>query len=442
LVLLATRLVLASSLDHKKTPPPAPNVAAFRKLLQRDEFSDSMKHFMGSPDRGRLIFQKAKSLLEDGEYGLLPVLSCGIARSKPDILLLLLRWVGRMLAAGKDPCALDAGDVVRRRIVGTITALAWFAPDPGQCVSLLWERLESCCKEELSSFFSRSTFRETLRLGAGDSVRMLPLVPPKVLADFIDVKVTGSKDFLDPKGACWTAWNWGERMQPGSLPDNVVAWYRSSCAGLWDRLRGDDGNEFNLPSTSSRLWGALVGRLGDWRRRYDLLLYAQRGWIRACFPGYDPSLPDQMEDINCPWDYDHVHAHNYVAGRWYIPQIIKDWHGTMGNFRAWPFDINRSDGDDSPRKKFENVSPLEVERYSQYGLSIAAEKRRLSFIAEDAEWPCWRESTPTDQFEAGYLGNNNNSDCRQALVRAVTSRFVRIYRDWYESLCIADLMDN
>ena len=435
LVLLATRLVSASSGGYEGTPPPTPNVSGFRKLLYADNLELQMQQFMSIPDRGPRIFATAKYLLEDGEYGLPAVLSCGIARSRPDVLFLLLRWVDRMLTAGKDPCALDSRD--RRRIVGMVTAFAWFGPDPGQCVSLLWNRLQSCAVEELEGFFSHSTFWLTLRLASDDSVPMLPLVPPAVLSDFINARVTGSPDF-SLGGACWTeAWNWAGRMQPAVLPDNVMKWYECSFASFWKRPRREDGKEFDLSSASSRSWGSLITRLADWRRRHDLLLYAQRGLIRNRFGDYDPSLPDQMEDINCPWDYDHSHPQFYVSGRWNIPRIIRDWHGKMGNVRAWPFDINRSDGESTPQAKFDNISALERERY---GFCSPEQKRELSFIADD--WPDWRDSAPSICDDGKYLSREENVGYRQTLVRAMTVRFVAIYREWYDNVGIAELMSE
>ena len=79
-----------------------------------------------------------------------------------------------------------------------MTAFAWFAVDPGQCVGLLWERLQSCADDELRSFFSRATFALALRLGSDDSQRMLPLVPPEILASFLTSRVTESADFVEP----------------------------------------------------------------------------------------------------------------------------------------------------------------------------------------------------------------------------------------------------
>jgi hypothetical protein len=435
LVLLTTRLVLASSGDYEKSPPPTPNVSGFRKLLSDDSFKERILEFIQDPCKGRRIFETAKNLLEGGEYGLPFVLSCGIARSQPDVLFMLLRWVDRMLTEHKEPCAMDDRD--KRRIIGMVTAFAWFAANSEQCVNRVWKRLQSCAVEELNGFFSHSTFMETLRLDTNDSFPMLPLISPKVLADFINTRVTGSPDF-DAGGARWTtAWKWGERMQPDALPEDVTAWYRRSFEGFWKRPPREDGTEFDLSSASSRTWRDLVGRLADWRRRQDLLIYAQRGLIRDYFPDYDPSLPDQMEDINCPWDYDHVLAQNYVAGRHNIPQIIKDWHGTMGNFRAWPFDINRSDGDATPQDKFRDINDMERERY---GLCSPEQKRQLSFIADNLDWTLWQKSTPSGCSDGKYLSSEENVVFRQSLIRAVTTRFVAIYREWYDNVGIADLL--
>ena len=435
LVLLTTRLVLASLPDHSVQPPSSPNVSDFRKLLKATDFKELMQDFIQNPCEGQRIFKTAKILLEDETHGLPSVLSCGIARSQPDVMLLLLRWIQRMYKSNLDPSVMPVED--RQRLIGMVTAFSWFSKDPGQCVRLLWEALQSCPDRDLTRFFCRANFQLTLQLGPNDSLRMLPLVSPDVLAHFIETRVTSSSEFLDLEGAYWTGgWNWWERMQPNALADagKVTVWYRNSFARLWEGRAREDGSRFDFTSTSSGAWAALIERLGDWRRRNDLLLYAQRGWIRGCFPDYDPSLPEQMEDINCPWDFDHIHAQSYV-GRWYIPQIIKDWHGTMGNFRAWPFDINRSDHDSAPREKFGSINPMEDERY---GLSDPQDKRYKSFIGDEAEWLLWQESAPPAPVDGRYL--SKETKYRQTLVKAMISRFVRIYAEWYNSLRLGDLM--
>jgi hypothetical protein len=58
-----------------------------------------------------------------------------------------------------------------------------------------------------------------------------------------------------------------------------------------------------------------------------------------------------MEDINRPWDYDHIHASNLIANKKHIPGIIRKWHHSIGNLRSWPLELNRADQDCSPIDK-------------------------------------------------------------------------------------------
>ena len=79
-----------------------------------------------------------------------------------------------------------------------------------------------------------------------------------------------------------------------------------------------------------------------WEAKSSVLLYAQRDALKTWFPGFDPSLPEMMEDRNRPWDWDHLLPQSYFSGRWGIPQSVKDWGNSIGNLRAWPLEANRS----------------------------------------------------------------------------------------------------
>jgi hypothetical protein len=426
LVLLATRLVQASVGGEKqKGMPSSPTVNGFRRIIQNEKFRESMQHFLES-ERGDSIIHTAKKLLEDGQHGLPPVLSAGLARDNPDVMLLLLRWIDRM--NGRDPFEqLELAD--RQRLVGMVTAIAWFAADLGQTMNIVWNRLENCPTDELPRFFSRETFSPLLELGPSGQLRMLPIYPPDVLKQFILKQVSGP-DLDEPTGGHWTVWNWWERMVPTPLPAETAKWYATACYPHWFRSAVQLEQPLDLAVKAQEAWRISLDR----SLQKHFLLYAQRIWIQKCFPDYDPSLPDQLEDMNRPWDYDHIHPNNYVAGRWYIPQIIKDWHNTIGNFRAWPFEANRADHDISPLIKFTNVNDQEI----SYGLVSPEEKRCMSFIAGGPEWQFWQESTPPGDYDGKYLATVVT--CQRALIRAITARYVRIYSEWYGALRINDLM--
>jgi hypothetical protein len=76
----------------------------------------------------------------------------------------------------------------------------------------------------------------------------------------------------------------------------------------------------------------------------------------------------------------------------------------------------------------------------RYGLCSPEQKRQLSFIADNLDWTLWQKSTPSGVFDGKYLSSEESVVFRQSLIRAVTTRFVAIYREWYDNVGIADLL--
>jgi hypothetical protein len=105
-----------------------------------------------------------------------------------------------------------------------------------------------------------------------------------------------------------------------------------------------------------------------------------------------------------------------------IPKIIKDWHGSIGNLRAWPLEINRSDGDKSPHKKFDEINDAESNHYL---IKTTKDKKIASFI-NDESLADWRDTTSSD----GQLTDYKE---RRALMQAIVSRFLKIYEHWYST---------
>lgn len=153
-----------------------------------------------------------------------------------------------------------------------------------------------------------------------------------------------------------------------------------------------------------------------------------------------------MEDKNRPWDYDHLLPQNLLrsqAGnaRKNIPQVIWDWCGSIGNLRAWPLELNRSDSDISPTLKLTEVW-AEEERYS---MIAEPDKRAASFVREEGEnsdWSLWQSSVPMNDGKVKdhrYLALEKYHANRRDLVKAIVWRFVALYRDWYDELKIGEL---
>ena len=456
LVMLASRLVLAQMQAAGETAPPAaPDVAQFRRLMhdqasQHSGFAQRLETFIQST--AVTPFTDVRRLLTDptlpgGEHALPQVLAYELGQKTPDVLFLLLAWAQQMRQAGQDPCALNA--LQRRALLGFITALSWFAPHPHRAAAAVWSRLRALPTHELAHFFSRPQFLRCLALGPQGALQACPLPPPAVLEKIIADRVTRPRGdyggFNDAHSSFWKNWDWYEWLQkshPGVLKD----WFTAHIDDLWRHPAPDQAPPETDTSTSAReqAWQHFSDQL--WGQK-SLLLYTQRHWIERWFPEYDPTQPDQMEDHNRPWDWDHIFPQRYFktehgGSRRNIPAILWDWHASIGNLRAWPLEANRADQDTSPQAKLSHAS----DTTARYGMPDAKTQCAASCMAYQGEgWQDWCDAVPAGVGDGSlptyYLADpEQGGHARQALVRAITGRLCHMYRQWYEGLCIAALM--
>ena len=447
MVTLITRVLLAreQKLDvnnNYPAPPPALEVIRFRRLIREDEFRGKMKAFIGGPASNIIdIAYRLLSLdLEDpstDQYRLPPSLVAKLTQGETgaDVMLLLLRWLDMMTAAKLDPLALTNNQ--RCLLLGFLTALSWFSVDASRCLRRLWPALQKCPPEKLKNFFNETRFA---LLRPADPVKgfvMLPIIPPSVLEELVKCRVTNGRGPYGGFGkrghSFWGTGNWKHYQvlvtdEFKSLPLELKRWLRNvplqSKTLIPNAADAEDRDAMLLAA-----WGDFLGRI--WSDR-NLLQYAQRDWLIKWFPQFDPTLPDQMEDINRPWDYDHIHAYNFIKGKQDIPSVIKDWHSSMGNLRAWPMELNRADQDGAPHLKLNPVSiPIAETRYQ---IANVKSLRVASFIS-DLAWNKWENSVPNDPGR--YLAKPKDDTehyCRMNAVNAITLRFCEIYREWHTAL--------
>ena len=78
----------------------------------------------------------------------------------------------------------------------------------------------------------------------------------------------------------------------------------------------------------------------------EMLLYAQREYLCRKFPNYDPAKLDLWEEYNRPWDYDHIipqdWIYQYRARRKTYSDYCCEWKDNNGNMAAIPFETNRA----------------------------------------------------------------------------------------------------
>jgi len=439
LVTLLSRLVLARGAHE---PPGEPNLARFRRLVhghddQCPDFLQTMREYLGldsngtgirtrdgrATGRAKRIIDVAVELLGSGTWGLpaVSIANIAVASRSEHFFFLLIAWLDRRMLlnnAGRHGATLD--EETRRLIAGAVSALGWFAERPEDCLYILWERLHKhSSAQQLEQFFSPGMLAGCL-VSEGRPV-LKPPVPPSCLRDAIRRAVNDLPRFGDGSGGIWTRkWN---RWESLDLEPAAKILFNTCNIPRGQRMAGITAG------LADRLWGMT-----------ELLHYAQRQQLKSWFPDYDPSSPDQLEDTDCPWDYDHIFPVSYGRVN-NLPSLIKEWFNSIGNLRVWSLEANRAGGNAHPIVKLDN--PLPQERVSPFRLKDGAQIRRASCIAEE-DWSWWRDTAPGGASPDWhrYLADPQTTDqrlCRPALVRALSSRWVRLYDEWYSQLRIEKL---
>ena len=429
LVLFCARLVLARSHSTEGKLPSAPSVGDFRRLMRGLDrnyktYPDELKDFISGGASGTVqgvaLFEKTHEFLTAGEFALPPVLAAELAQQAPEVFFLFLRWIDIMLQKGFDPSGI--ADIPRKKVLGFLTALSWFSPDRGAAASTrLWPVLNST--SEIESFFEHENFISLLKIDERGILPVIPLISPSDLK--LIIEKTTLADIENQKSDLWANWDVWQQLAKEFL---------GQVDSKFNIHAGTDEVDFN----KSLAWYQFINN--KLLNNHSLLLYAQRHWLGKWFPKFDPSQPEYLEDKNRPWDYDHIHSQNFVqndSGTSFsnIPPIILHWHRSIGNLRAWPLETIPANSYLDPSRKLTYV--MNIDRH--YEMKSEVDLRIASFIDDKNDWSAWQASGRNDSDDK-YLSRECNQ--RISLIRAITTRFLGIYADWYSSLNIGDLMNN
>lgn len=104
--------------------------------------------------------------------------------------------------------------------------------------------------------------------------------------------------------------------------------------------------KWQLNSFSDRKGYAVFSVLFPYKTYQGLFMlkYAQRKYYQKYFGDYNPCKKDLWEEINRPWDHDHIVPQNWISeGDWKTVHSI--WINSMGNIADIPFEQNRGKGD-------------------------------------------------------------------------------------------------
>ena len=255
------------------------------------------------------------------------------------------------------------------RLTGIITYASWFGKDQSAIAKKLYEKIQNekdLTEDNLCNIIKTEEFQNLFFL----------IHSPEALNNFI--KLPSQEQLL--------SWGW------------------------WSLIADQDENKQNEKQSQ---WWDVICRI---KSNKNLLLYAQRQFICERFPDYDPSRKDLWGEHNRPWDYDHILPYYYTYNKKSNNQFLKfckEWCNTIGNFRAWPAEDNRSDQKDLAGKKITDENLL-----------------KDSFVIE----------SEIDGFNHSDIISNEVAAINFAA--ACRSRMLRIYQEWFESLKIGDLLNN
>jgi len=261
------------------------------------------------------------------------VLRTGIARSSPDVYLLLMS-IAKMEVEGK--VALEKDNILLIRAIAFY--LHWMVDkgEKGRAVSALYREL----KDASIDSWNQKIKIALLELYARN--KAIPLVSKESFNHLFGGKISSDSH--------WRTWEDGRCNEP---------WWP--------------------------LWIVVAGNR-------EMLLYAQRDYICQHFSNYDPAKLDMWEEYNRPWDYDHIipqdWIYQYRAWRKRYSEYCNNWKDNNGNMAAIPFETNRAKSNGADWQEYiDNRVPLlvddEIEKYNEiFNPNLTESKEQAQCFAQ------------------------------------------------------------
>jgi hypothetical protein len=443
LVALVARLV-NSLIDEKsnKNFIQEMTVRRFRSLVRNNNaYSNKLREFIKSDAPN--LFRKATEILTwpvhqkdtstcditavdsaEINYRLGPLLAENLVRNHPDIYFLFLRWLYEKLEENPDYFPKDDN----KHIIGAITSIMFFCFDKNRFLRRLWSQIYDNLSE--NKWWEKGTIctSQTL-LGEERKLVMMPLLTPaqvktklKDIYNYLTVFDTDNKDEVNKRFSSWNCYHNLMNIDVKNNNDEFIDRCREIFypEGLDDNIIKDE-NFIHLNKAWYEFWHLI---------RYEkrLVLYSQRQWMQKFYRSYNPSIHDHSKDIDIPYDWDHILPDYYIK---YNSGIFHIWHDswpyTIANLRAWPMELNRSDGNSPPGVKL-NEKPAS-RRWQD--IFKSDNDIRISSVCQEG-WKYWQNV----KGELQDIKNNlrEHSEVGKNLLKALMIRLYFLYKNWYETL--------
>lgn len=237
-----------------------------------------------------------------------------------------------------------------------------------------------CLISQLAAFKSGSLFISEIR-NETNQMHVLSPLHPYAMSDVLQVSELMNEEQLANYTSLW---------------HGVVAFSKFGVKRSKEEQEKEQG-----------LYWEFVNRICHQR---ELLIYIQRAEIKRIFEDFDPSDKLMWKGHNRPWDYDHILPSNELnaRGKKYqkYTECCQTWQRTIGNLIAVDFSFNREAKD--------TVGPTE-----KYG----------------------DEKMITDRFNIKFKDTDDHKKSVD-FIMAVSSRFLGIYKAWFDGLGVGDLLEN
>lgn len=371
---LVSRIVASDTESNKFVKKM--NVRDFQRRIKNEEFKSRLKKLIETKEIQNLFAQaidilscKQNSLFE----GEIPpvIIKQFIRKNQGELFLFFVYW----LYTNK----IELTERIQLKMVAKLFSFAWF---DFTNVQRLWNE-----KINILDFWNEP-LNELIWWNTTDGIHFM--LPPDMLRDYYSQPQI-EKMFLESDQHRWGLWKDG-------VGDNIVDYYNTVKSV-----------EFDMQTANDFFW-KFISKI---QHNKQLVLFAQRDYINSTFADYNQI--DDMDDTNVPWDWDHIYPDSWVYNMKHCEQIIRDWNGTNGNFRAISLEQNRSESNDHPPK-----------------VRLAgSENKEYSFVFKN-DLEHWNSID-------GRIWNKEKAVFH---FRSITTRMINIYEKFWEDFKISELINK
>ncbi|MGJ0298981.1 DUF262 domain-containing protein [Aliarcobacter cryaerophilus] len=387
---IITYLRLVESLkqtDNNKLPPYRDNLDDFKKNINTDDLTENYKI-------GINLFQKLNSLIrysnekEDFKLSAPLINFLGNDTKNRDIIFIFLYWLSKI---ENDTLSVEQEKIA----LGALTLMSWFSSNPSKIIEKLWNKINEIKDDiEAKDFWANCFYDIAFENSESKEVlEIYPAVSPKKLKEII------FKSFNTPEAnEFYLQPNLSYDYKLGNNPPEKIFEDNEQLSKVfwWQTINNIIRSSMNHPY---------------------LAYYFQRHYMDKEFQDFDPTLTTKQNDIQRPWDIDHIIPQNKISQS--SKCLYKFWIHSVGNYCAMDYSRNRRKSDKDINEDYINI-------YEELQLRTNNKNNTEDFIK-------YLSKKDIDEKEIENIEN-------YPFVVPIVNRLILMYSHWYNNLSIEKLV--